>query len=82
MTRFPLRRAILAGAAASMAIVPMIASAPAHAQFGGIVYPGQANPPRHRHQSGNQHRSAHLSSGTARHAFDLYGVGIVDLSAG
>ena len=38
MTRFPLRRAILAGAAASMAIVPMIASAPAHAQFGGIVY--------------------------------------------
>ena len=38
MTRFPLRRAILAGAAASMAIVPMIASTPAHAQFGGIVY--------------------------------------------
>jgi len=38
MIRFPLRRAILAGAAASMAIVPMIASAPAHAQFGGIVY--------------------------------------------
>ena len=38
MIRFPLRRAILAGAAASMAIVPMIASAPAYAQFGGIVY--------------------------------------------
>lgn len=38
MTRFSLRRAILAGAAASMAIVPMIASVPAHAQFGGIVY--------------------------------------------
>lgn len=38
MTRFPLRRAILAGVLASAAIVPMIASVPAHAQFGGIVY--------------------------------------------
>ena len=38
MIRFPIRRAMLAGAAASMAIVPMIASAPAYAQFGGIVY--------------------------------------------
>ena len=78
----PLRRAILAGVLTSAAIVPMVLAVPAYAQFGGIVYPGQANPPRHRHQSGNQHRSAHLSSGTARHAFDLYGVGIVDLSAG
>lgn len=38
MTRFPLRRAILAGVLANAAVVPMIAPAPAYAQFGGIVY--------------------------------------------
>ncbi|BBC71296.1 P-type conjugative transfer protein TrbJ [Sphingobium yanoikuyae] len=38
MTRFPLRRAILAGVLASAAVVPMIAPMPAYAQFGGIVY--------------------------------------------
>lgn len=38
MTRFPLRRAILAGVLASAAVVPMIAPVPAYAQFGGIVY--------------------------------------------
>ena len=38
MTRFPLRRAILAGVLANAAVVPMIAPVPAYAQFGGIVY--------------------------------------------
>lgn len=38
MTRFPLRRAILAGALTSAAVVPMFVAAPAQAQFGGIVY--------------------------------------------
>jgi P-type conjugative transfer protein TrbJ len=38
MTRFPLRRAILAGVLANMAVVPMLAPMPAYAQFGGIVY--------------------------------------------
>jgi P-type conjugative transfer protein TrbJ len=38
MTRFPLRRAILAGVLANMAVVPMISPVPAYAQFGGIVY--------------------------------------------
>lgn len=38
MTRFPLRRAILAGVLASGAVMPMIAPVPAYAQFGGIVY--------------------------------------------
>ena len=38
MTRFPLRRAILAGVLANMAVVPMLAPVPAYAQFGGIVY--------------------------------------------
>jgi P-type conjugative transfer protein TrbJ len=38
MTRFPLRRAILAGVLVNMAVVPMIAPVPAYAQFGGIVY--------------------------------------------
>ncbi|PZU44396.1 MAG: P-type conjugative transfer protein TrbJ [Sphingomonas sp.] len=38
MTRFPLRRAILAGVLASAAIVPVVAPMPAYAQFGGIVY--------------------------------------------
>ena len=38
MTRFPLRRAILAGAVAASAIVPVVAPMPAYAQFGGIVY--------------------------------------------
>lgn len=38
MTRFPLRRAILAGVLAKMAVVSMIAPVPAYAQFGGIVY--------------------------------------------
>src|SRR3546814_10427039 len=34
----PIRRAIMAGAIAASALVPMVASPPAHAQFGGIVY--------------------------------------------
>ncbi|MDX3885116.1 MAG: P-type conjugative transfer protein TrbJ [Sphingomonas sp.] len=38
MTRFPLRRAILAGAVAATAIAPVVAPMPAYAQFGGIVY--------------------------------------------
>jgi P-type conjugative transfer protein TrbJ len=38
MTRFPLRRAIMAGVLASAAVVPLLVAAPAHAQFGGIVY--------------------------------------------
>ncbi|MGV7120516.1 P-type conjugative transfer protein TrbJ [Sphingopyxis sp. 550A] len=38
MTRFSLRRAILAGAVAASVIVPVVAPMPAYAQFGGIVY--------------------------------------------
>ena len=38
MTGFPLRRAILAGALASAAVVPIAQPMPAYAQFGGIVY--------------------------------------------
>jgi len=38
MTGFPLRRAILAGALASAAVVPIALPMPAYAQFGGIVY--------------------------------------------
>lgn len=38
MTRFPLRRAIMAGVLASATVAPMIIAAPAQAQFGGIVY--------------------------------------------
>lgn len=38
MTRFPLRRAILAGAVAASVIVPTALPMPAYAQFGGIVY--------------------------------------------
>lgn len=34
----PIRRAIMAGVLASAAVVPMLVAAPAHAQFGGIVY--------------------------------------------
>ena len=38
MIRFPLRRAILAGAVAASAVAPVVAPMPAYAQFGGIVY--------------------------------------------
>lgn len=38
MTRFPLRRACMAGVLASAAVAPMFVAAPAQAQFGGIVY--------------------------------------------
>ncbi|MGE4431669.1 MAG: P-type conjugative transfer protein TrbJ [Sphingobium sp.] len=38
MTRFPLRRAIVAGVLASAAVVPIALPMPAYAQFGGIVY--------------------------------------------
>ena len=38
MTRFPLRRAIVAGVLASATVAPMFVAAPAQAQFGGIVY--------------------------------------------
>lgn len=38
MSKMPLRRAIVAGALASAAVVPMLINAPAQAQFGGIVY--------------------------------------------
>lgn len=38
MTKLPIRRAILAGALAATAAVPMVAPLPAYAQFGGIVY--------------------------------------------
>ena len=38
MSKMPLRRAIMAGILGSAAVVPMVVAAPAHAQFGGIVY--------------------------------------------
>ncbi|RSU61396.1 P-type conjugative transfer protein TrbJ [Sphingobium yanoikuyae] len=38
MIRIPLRRAIMAGVLAIVAVAPMIAPMPAYAQFGGIVY--------------------------------------------
>jgi hypothetical protein len=45
-------------------------------------HPRQAHPARSGHQPRHQHRPAHLSSGAARHALDLHGVGVLDLSAG
>lgn len=38
MKSLPLRRALMAGALAAAAVTPMFVAAPAHAQFGGIVY--------------------------------------------
>ncbi len=38
MKALPLRRALMAGALAVSTVTPMLIAAPAHAQFGGIVY--------------------------------------------